>query len=51
MANTELVSVADRNPSPLMRRTDVEFVAKVSNANRCKLGAYEAEDPVSSDSG
>ena len=31
--------------------TDVELVTKVSDADRCELGAYESEYPVRSDSG
>jgi hypothetical protein len=51
MANTGHVSVMSLPLGWLGIRTDVELVTKVSDANRCELGAYEPEYPVRSDSG
>ena len=51
MANTKHISVANLFLGRLGMLTDVELVTKISDANRCELGAYEPEYPVRSDSG
>lgn len=49
MANTGHLSIASLCSGGLGIHTDVELVTKVSNADRCELGAHESEYPVRGD--
>ena len=51
MANTGNINTIKLFAGREVLRTDVEFVAKVSDAHSCELCAYKSEYPVGGDGG